>query len=164
MVSHSGLLGLLSDAGDALKTRRSVLVLGAAWLGGSGRLCAQPAGHPWRVAFLSAAPAPQPGRFSTFMTDRKLIIDQALRHKLPTMWEWAEQVRDGGLMAYATSLPALYDRVASYVDRLLKGARAADLPVEQPATFALVVNQKTARTIGLTLPRELLLRADEVIE
>ena len=73
-------------------------------------------------------------------------------------------MRDGGLMAYATSLPALYDRVASYVDRLFKGARAADLPVEQPATFALVVNQKTARTIGLVLPRELLLRADEVIE
>lgn len=104
------------------------------------------------------------GAQTTFMTDRKLIIDQALRHKLPTMWEWAEQVRDGGLMAYSTSLSGLYDRVASYIDRVFKGARIGELPIEQPTTFGLVLNQGTAKAIGLSLPRPLLLRADEVIE
>jgi putative ABC transport system substrate-binding protein len=100
---------------------------------------------------------------TTFVTDRKPIIDLALRHKLPTMWEWAEQVRDGGLMAYGTSLSALYDRLASYIDRVFKGARIGELPIEQPTTFGLVVNQGTARAIGLSLPRPLLLRADEVV-
>jgi putative ABC transport system substrate-binding protein len=100
---------------------------------------------------------------TTFMTDRKPIIELALRHKLPTVWEWAEQVRDGGLMAYGTSLSALYDRVATYIDRVLRGARIGDLPIEQPTTFGLVMNQGTARAIGLSLPRPLLLRADEVV-
>jgi putative ABC transport system substrate-binding protein len=100
---------------------------------------------------------------TTFMTDRKPIIELALRHKLPTVWEWAEQVRDGGLMAYGTSLSALYDRVATYIDRVLRGARIGELPIEQPTTFGLVVNQGTARAIGLNLPRPLLLRADEVV-
>jgi putative ABC transport system substrate-binding protein len=100
---------------------------------------------------------------TTFVTDRKPIIELMLRHKLPSVWEWAEQVRDGGLMAYGTSLSALYDRVASYIDRVFKGARIGELPIEQPTTFGLVVNQRTARAIGLGLPRPLLLRADEVI-
>lgn len=103
------------------------------------------------------------GAHTSFMTDRAAIIEQALRHRLPTMWEWVEQVRDGGLMAYSTSLTALYERVAGYVDRLFRGARAGDLPIEQPTTFALVLNQRTARAIGVALPRELLLRAEEVI-
>ena len=100
---------------------------------------------------------------TTFMTDRKPIIELALRHKLPTVWEWAEPVRDGGLMAYGTSLSARYDRVATYIDRVLRGARIGELPIEQRTTFGLVVNQGTARAIGLNLPRPLLLRADEVI-
>ena len=104
------------------------------------------------------------GAHTSFMTDRKLIIDQARRNKLPTMWEWPEQVRDGGLMAYGTSLTGLYERVASHIDRILRGASAGELPIEQPTTFALVLNQGTARAIGLGLPRSLLLRADEVVE
>jgi putative ABC transport system substrate-binding protein len=104
------------------------------------------------------------GAQTTFMTDRKLIIDLARRNKLPTIWEWPEQVRDGGLMAYGTSLTALYERVASYIDRIFRGARVGDLPIEQPTTFGLVLNQGTARAIGLPLPRALLLRADEIIE
>jgi putative ABC transport system substrate-binding protein len=98
------------------------------------------------------------------MTDRKAIIELARQYKLPTMWEWAEQVRDGGLMAYGTSLTALYERVAGYIDRIFRGARVGELPIEQPTTFGLVVNQRTARAIGLSLPRSLLLRADEVME
>ncbi len=104
------------------------------------------------------------GAHTTFMTDRKVIVELALRNKLPTMWEWAEQVRDGGLMAYGTSLTALYERVAGHIDRILRGTSAGELPIEQPTTFGLVLNQGTARAIGLGLPRSLLLRADEVIE
>lgn len=104
------------------------------------------------------------GAQTTFMTDRHAIIELALRHKLPTMWEWVEQVRDGGLMAYSTSLTGLYERVASYLDRIFRGARVGEMPIEQPTTFGLVLNQRTARAIGLSLPRTLLLRADEVVE
>jgi putative ABC transport system substrate-binding protein len=104
------------------------------------------------------------GAHTSFMTERRPIIERALRHKLPTMWEWAEQVRDGGLMAYSTSLNGLYDRVAGYIDRVFRGAGAGDLPIEQPPTFGLVLNQGAAHAIGLSLPRPLLLRAEEVIE
>jgi putative ABC transport system substrate-binding protein len=123
------------------------------------------ADYPGAFAAITAerAQAVFVGAQTTFMTDRKLIIDLARRHKLPTIWEWPEQVRDGGLMAYGTSLTALYERVASYIDRIFRGARVGDLPIEQPTTFGLVLNQGTARAIGLPLPRALLLRADEVI-
>jgi putative ABC transport system substrate-binding protein len=101
---------------------------------------------------------------TSFMSDGQVIIDLARRHKLPTMWEWPEQVRDGGLMAYGTSLIALYGRVAGYIDRIFRGARVGELPIEQPTTFGLVLNQGTARAIGLSLPRSLVLRAGEVVE
>jgi putative ABC transport system substrate-binding protein len=124
------------------------------------------ADYPGAFAAITAerAQAVFVGAQTTFMTDRKLIIDLARRNKLPTIWEWPEQVRDGGLMAYGTSLTALYERVASYVDRIFRGARVGDLPIEQPTTFGLVLNQGTARAIGLPLPRALLLRADEIVE
>jgi putative ABC transport system substrate-binding protein len=99
-----------------------------------------------------------------FVQDRRQIIDLANQHKLPTMWEWPEQVADGGLMAYGTSLSALYGRIASYVDRIFRGASPSELPVEQPATFELVINLKTAKGLGLSLPRTLLLRADRLVE
>ena len=99
-----------------------------------------------------------------FLSDRRTIIELAARHKLPAMYEWREQVADGGLMTYSTSLTGLYRRVASQVDRILKGAAPGDLPIERPAKFDLVINLKTARALGLTIPPALLLRADEVIE
>jgi len=99
-----------------------------------------------------------------FVTDRAAIIDLAARHGLPAMYEWREQVADGGLMTYSTSLYGVYQRVANYVDRILKGARPAELPVERPTKFDLVINLKTARALGLTVPQTMLLRADEVIE
>jgi putative ABC transport system substrate-binding protein len=100
-----------------------------------------------------------------FMRDRKPIIELAARARLPAMYEWPEQVEDGGLMAYGpTSLRAIYARIAAYVDRILKGAKPGDLPVEQPTKLDLVINMKTAKSLGLTMPPSVLLRADRVIE
>ena len=99
-----------------------------------------------------------------FVRDRKLIIDLAAKHRLPSIWEWPEQVDDGGLMSYGTSLSGLYQRIALYVDRIFKGALPADMPVEQPTSIELVINLKTARALGLSIPQSLLLRADRVIE
>jgi putative ABC transport system substrate-binding protein len=99
-----------------------------------------------------------------FVRDRKRIITLAARHRLPAMYEWPEQVEDGGLMSYGSSLPGTTRRVAVYVDRLFKGARIADLPVEQPTDFQLVINLRTARALGLALPPSLLARADRIVE
>jgi putative ABC transport system substrate-binding protein len=104
------------------------------------------------------------GAHSLFVSDRKPLIELALKHRLPTVWEWPEQVEDGGLLAYGADLQALYRRLAAYVDRIVKGAVPGEMPVEQPANFKLVINQHTARAIGLVLPQSLLLRADRVIE
>jgi putative tryptophan/tyrosine transport system substrate-binding protein len=95
---------------------------------------------------------------------RKEIIGFALREKLPTMYVGKEWVEEGGLMSYGDRLPERYRRAADLVDRILKGAKPADLPVEQPTTFELVVNLKTAKAIGLTLAPAFLARADQVIE
>ncbi len=91
------------------------------------------------------------------------IADLAARHRLPTMYPWKMFVEAGGLMAYAPSLLDIYRRAAYYVNRILKGAKPADLPVEQPTKFTLVINLKTAQAMGLTLPPTLLFQADEVI-
>jgi putative ABC transport system substrate-binding protein len=99
-----------------------------------------------------------------FMRDRQAIIDLAAKHRLPAIYEWREQVVDGGLMAYSTSLDGQYRRIASYVDRILKGTKPGDLPIDRPYRFELVINQKAARALGLAIPKELLFRADEVIE
>ena len=104
------------------------------------------------------------GAHTFFVRDRKRIIALAAKHRLPAMYEWPEQVEEGGLMSYGSSLPGTTRRVAVYVDRLFKGARPADLPFEQPAEFQLVINLKTARALGLALPPSLVARADRVIE
>jgi putative tryptophan/tyrosine transport system substrate-binding protein len=95
---------------------------------------------------------------------RKEIIGFALREHIPGMYVGKEWVEEGGLMSYGDRLPERYRRAADLVDRILKGAKPADLPVEQPTTFELVVNLKTAKAIGLTLPPAFLTRADQVIE
>ncbi len=94
----------------------------------------------------------------------RLYVELSARSGLPTIYVTGRFVRAGGLMSYGTTLAALYHRAASFVDRILKGAKPADLPVEQPTKFELVVNLKTARQIGVTIPNSILLRADEVIE
>ena len=104
------------------------------------------------------------GAHTFFVRDRKRIIALAAKHRLPAMYEWPEQVEDGGLMSYGSSLGGTTRRLAVYVDRLFKGARPGDLPVEQPAEFHLVINLRTARTLGLAIPPALIARADRVIE
>ena len=95
---------------------------------------------------------------------RKLIADFAAGERIPTLFGFAEFASAGGLLSYGVSLAALYRRSAEYVDRILRGAKPADLPVEQPATFEMVVNLKVARALGLEISRAVLVRADQVIE
>ena len=98
------------------------------------------------------------------LASRQLIIDFAAEHRLPIMGQTRELVEAGGLMSYATSLTDLYRRAAGHVDKVLKGAKPADLPVEQPTKFELVINMRTAKALGLAIPPTLLAIADEVIE
>ena len=98
-----------------------------------------------------------------FNTHRLRTIELAAKHRLPGMYTEQEYVLAGGLMTYATSIPDLYRRSATYVDKILKGAKPADLPVEQPTKFELIINLKTAKQIGLTIPPNVLVRADKVI-
>jgi putative ABC transport system substrate-binding protein len=86
------------------------------------------------------------------------------RHRLPAVYEFPVFVREGGLISYGIDSVAQYRQAASYVDRILKGADPAQLPVQEPTKFTLVVNLKTARTLGLTIPQSLVTTADEVIE
>ena len=99
-----------------------------------------------------------------FLFERRRLADLAARHRLPTAFPWREGVDAGGLMSYGMNFPDLYRRAATYVDKILKGAKPADLPVEQPTKFELVINLKTAKSLGLTIPPSVLGRADEIIQ
>jgi putative ABC transport system substrate-binding protein len=99
-----------------------------------------------------------------FWGHRRAIVDLAAKTRVPAMYWSRDYIDVGGLVSYAPSLPALARRAAAYVDKILKGTRPADLPVEDPSTFELIINLATARALGLTVPPSLLLRADQVIE
>ena len=99
-----------------------------------------------------------------FVTNLKVIADFAVRSHLPSIFHLSAFVDSGGLLAYGPDRSDLFRRAATYVDKILKGAKPADLPVEQPTKFELVINLKTAKALGLTIPQSLLLRADEVIQ
>jgi len=99
-----------------------------------------------------------------FNTERRRLVDLAAKNRLPGVYQFREYVDAGGLMAYGANLADLNRRAATYVDKILKGAKPADLPVEQPTKFELVINLKTAKALGLTISPSVLGRADEVIQ
>jgi putative ABC transport system substrate-binding protein len=112
--------------------------------------------HP---AVLLVAPSP------LFVGERRRLATLAVTHRLPTLYGQREHAEAGDLMAYGgAKLEELFRRAAVYVDRILKGARPADLPVEQPTKFEFVINLRTAKALGLTIPPSVLARADEIIE
>jgi len=96
--------------------------------------------------------------------NRRPIVDLAAKHRLPTIYASRESVDVGGLMSYGPNIPDLYRRAASFADKIFKGARPGDLPVEQPTKFELAINLRTARALGLAVPQSLMLRADHVIQ
>jgi putative ABC transport system substrate-binding protein len=96
--------------------------------------------------------------------DRRQLIDLAARYQLPAAFEFRVYVEDGGLLSYGPNIGAMFRRAATYVDRIFKGAKAGDLPIERATTFELAINLKTARALGLTIPQSLVVRADRIIE
>jgi putative ABC transport system substrate-binding protein len=125
---------------------------------------------PYGYARALDATQPRPGDallFTTssfFFRDRDRLAEVALQHRLPSMFTQREIVEAGGLISYGTSVPNMFRLAADYVDKILKGTAPADLPVQQPTKFELVINLKTANALGLTVPPSLLASADEVIE
>ncbi len=111
-----------------------------------------------RVGALLVLPGPM------LFEARRSIVAHAAKSRLPVVYPWREAASVGGLMSYSTNFPDMYRRAATYVDKILKGAKPADLPFEQPTKFELVINLKTAKALGLTIPQSLLQRADQVIE
>jgi ABC-type uncharacterized transport system substrate-binding protein len=111
-----------------------------------------------RAAALLTFPSPM------LYSQRRVLVSLAAKHRLPSMFNAKEFVELGGLIAYGASVPDLNRRAGTYVDKILKGARPGDLPIEQPTKFELVINLKTAKALGLTIPQSLLQRADQVIE
>ena len=103
-------------------------------------------------------------RDGLFISQARQISELALKNRLLSISEQSEHAEAGGLMSYGVNQREQFRRAATYVDKILKGAKPADLPVEQPAKFELVINLKTAKALGLTIPQSFLLRADEVIQ
>ena len=99
-----------------------------------------------------------------FIGQRRQIVELAVKNRIPSIFPFREDVAAGGLMSYGQNLNDFYRRAATYVDKILKGAKPGDLPIEQPTVFELIINRKTAKALGLTISNELLLRADKVIE
>ncbi|HLQ93705.1 MAG TPA: ABC transporter substrate-binding protein [Xanthobacteraceae bacterium] len=118
----------------------------------------------FETATRSHADAIVVGSDTLMQTNQSLVVNLAAAHRLPAMYTFRDFVDNGGLVSYGVSLPDLYRRAGGYVDRILKGAKPADLPIEQPTKFDLVINAKAANAIGLTIPGAFLARADEIVE
>lgn len=120
-----------------------------------GAFAATAAGRP-QALFVGAHPS--------FVRDRKKIIELAAKYRLPAIYEWPLQVQDGGLMSYGASEVETYGQLAGYVDRIFRGAKPDDLPIWRPSKLHLVINLRTAKALGLTIPQSLRVRADRLIE
>lgn len=112
----------------------------------------------------SRADALTVGGTAMFIGERRRLVDLAARNRVPAVYPWREFVDVGGLMAYGPNLADLYRRAATYVDKILKGAKPSDLPVEQPTKFELIINLRAAKDLGLTIPKSVLARADDLIQ
>jgi putative ABC transport system substrate-binding protein len=152
--SHAPALKALEEAGRTLRVQRQPVGMrtGAEL---EGAFAAMGRARAQAVLVLGTA---------IFLAERQRAVELAIKHRLPTMSNLEDVVEGGGLMSYGPNWDDLYRRGAIYVDKILKGAKPADLPVEQATKFELVINLKTAKALGLTIPPSLLLRADQVIE
>lgn len=148
------LLPIVQDAAEAKRLQLSILTAGAE--------------SEFEPAFASMVRAHAEALLvhndPFFFSHREALVAFAARYAVPAMYEWREFVEIGGLASYGTSLIGMYRRFGMYVGRVLSGAKPADLPIEQPTKFELVINMKTAKALGLAVPQSLLARADEVIE
>jgi putative ABC transport system substrate-binding protein len=166
-VPHATRITLLALDDSNFEPQKREILQAAAALGLSLQVVDVRAGD-YAAAFdaiaASRAQAVFVGASTFFVRDRKPIIALALKRRLPTIWEWDYQAEEGGLMAYGPDAGDIYRRIAGYADRIIKGAKPGEIPVEQPAKVELVINRTTARALGLALPQSLLLRADRVIE
>jgi putative ABC transport system substrate-binding protein len=104
------------------------------------------------------------GQDGLIQANGKLVVELSAKHRLPAIFQSREYVVNGGLISYGVNYPDMYRRAAAFVDKILKGAKPGDLPMEQPTKFDLVINMKTAKALGLTIPQSVLLRADELIQ
>jgi ABC-type uncharacterized transport system substrate-binding protein len=165
-IARVALLGNPNDPGTAFQLQETQAA--AAILALNVQLLETRDGNAFEGAFQAAAkenaeavvPLPAP----LIDANAGRIAELALKHRLPTMYHTDVLPRTGGLMSYGVGLASVYKRAAYYVDRILKGSRPADLPVEQPTKFDLTINLKTAKALGLDVPATLIARADEVIE
>jgi putative ABC transport system substrate-binding protein len=152
--SHTPGLKALEEAGRTLRVQlQAVGVRTGAEL--AGAFSAMARARTQAILVLASA---------LFFAERQRVAELAITHRLPTMLQARDNVEAGGLMSYSPNYDDLYRRAAVYVDKILKGAKPADLPIEQPTKFELVINLKTANALGLTIPQSLLQRADEIIQ
>jgi putative ABC transport system substrate-binding protein len=164
-LSRVAVIGNSTNPGDAQALRETVLTAGSFELYLRYLDVLDPKNI--ETAFLTASKGRADGLFvlgnPTLNANRKQIVDLAVKHRLPATYARPEFVEAGGLMTYGTSYNDLFRRAATYVDRILKGAKPADLPIEQPTKFEFIVNLKAAKQIGLTIPPSVLAKADRVI-
>jgi putative ABC transport system substrate-binding protein len=152
----------------AARTSLQAIEKAAAALGILSEPIAAPDVEPLERSLAAAVPSPATAMLTVadafLWSQRARIVALASRHRLPAMYPEREFAVEGGLMAYGTSVPDNFRRAAGHVDKILKGARPGDIPVEQPVKFDLVINLKSSRALGLSIPPSLLLRADQVID
>ena len=166
-VSHVTVVGDPAIPGNAQALRETELAAGAFGVQLQYHLEVRDAGDV-ELAFRAASKAHSDAILAltsaVLFSHRRQVADLAVKNRLPAVYGQPEYVEVGGLMSYGTSIADLFRRAATYVDKILKGAKPADLPVEQPTKFELVINLKTAKQIGLTIPPSMLARADRVIK